>query len=325
MKADVAIIIVTYNSEGQIRECLESVYREQRSVCQQVIVVDNQSKDGTVEVIRNEFPQVELVLPGQNLGFAKGVNLGVNHSDAEFVLLLNPDTVILDHGIDVIVEFARSNPSNGFYGGRTLQPDGSLEPSSCWGAPTLWSMGLFALGITTAFPRNRWLDPESLGSWQRDSVREVGVITGCFLLASREAWKEIGGFDERYFMYGEDVDLAMRARAVGYNPIICPDAKLVHEVGKSSESPVHKTLLLYRGKASLVRTHWRGLTQGTALFLLAAGTGLRALVSNVIPAKGSAADRWQTLWKRRDEWLQGYGRAEAGPQLVAEVKPSLSR
>ena len=325
MKAEVAIIIVTYNSEGQIRECLESVFRERRSVCQQVIVVDNQSKDGTVEVIHNEFPEVELVLPGQNLGFAKGVNLGVNHSDAEFVLLLNPDTVLLDHAIDVIVEFARSNPSNGFYGGRTLQPDGSLEPSSCWGAPTLWSMGLFALGITTAFPRNRWLDPESLGSWQRDSVREVGVITGCFLLASREAWKEIGGFDERYFMYGEDVDLALRARAVGYNPIICPAAKLVHEVGKSSESPVHKTLLLYRGKASLVRTHWKGLKQWAGLFLLAAGTGLRALVSNVLPARGSAADRWRTLWNRRDEWLQGYGQAKTEPAVVTEANPSLSR
>jgi N-acetylglucosaminyl-diphospho-decaprenol L-rhamnosyltransferase len=308
MKADVAIVIVTYNSEGQIAECLESVIAQRRNVTQQIIVVDNHSKDGTVDVVRNGFPEVELLLPGENLGFAKGVNHGARHSDAEFVLLLNPDTVILDHAIDVIVEFAKSNSGHGLYGGRTLRPDGDLEPSSCWGMPTLWSMGLFALGITTLAPRNRWLDPESLGDWQRDSVREVGVITGCFLLAPSAVWKELGGLDERYFMYGEDVDLALRARAAGYRPVICPAAKLIHEVGQSSETPVHKTLLLYRGKASLVRTHWRGPAKMLGLFLLTAGTGLRALASSVASSSKSAeaASRWQTLWARRDEWIRGY-------------------
>lgn len=312
MKADVAVIIVTYNSEGQIRECLESVIAQRKHVTQQIIVVDNHSKDGTVDVIRDGFPEVELLLPGENLGFAKGVNYGVNHSDAEFVLLLNPDTVILDHAVDVIVDFARANPGHGLYGGRTLRPDGSLEPSSCWGAPTLWSMGLFALGITTLAPKNRWLDPESLGTWQRDTVREVGVITGCFLLAPTAVWKELRGLDERYFMYGEDVDLALRARGAGYRPVICPDAKLIHEVGQSSETPVHKTLLLYRGKASLVRTHWHGLSRVLGLFLLTFGTGIRAMASSLASSAKTteAASRWQTLWKRREEWIQGYTRAD---------------
>ncbi len=309
MKADVAIVIVTYNSEGQIRECLESVFAQRKNVNQQVIVVDNESRDGTVDVIRSEFPQVELILPRENLGFAKGVNLGASHANAEFVLLLNPDTVILDHAVDVIVEFARAHPSHGLYGGRTLRPDGSLEPSSCWGIPTLWSMALFAFGITTLASKNRWLDPESLGSWQRDSVREVGVITGCFLLAPLSIWKQLSGLDERYFMYGEDVDLAMRARAAGYRPVICPDARLVHEIGQSSETPVHKMMLLYRGKASLVRTHWKGTPRVLGLFLLAAGTGLRAAVSSILSTStdnSNAAGRWQTLWQKRDEWLPGY-------------------
>ena len=183
MKADVAIVIVSYNSEDHIGACLESVFAQRKSVNQQVIVVDNDSRDGTVEFIRVHFPAVHLVLPGTNLGFAAGVNLGVKHADAEFVLLLNPDTVILDHAVDEVVAFARANPNHGLYGGRTLRPDGSLEPSSCWGLPTLWSMTLFAFGLTTLAPRSRWLDPESLGTWQRDTVREVGVITGCFLLS----------------------------------------------------------------------------------------------------------------------------------------------
>lgn len=308
MKSDVAIVIVTYNSEGQIQECLESVFKQRRDISQQVIVVDNQSRDGTVELIRSRFPDVLLILPGENLGFAKGVNLGASHADADFVLLLNPDTVILDHAIDVIVEFARAQPNYGLYGGRTLKPDGSLEPSSCWGVPTLWSMALFAFGITTFASKNRWLDPESLGSWQRDSVREVGVITGCFLLTPRDLWNELGGLDERYFMYGEDVDFAMRARVLGHRPVICPYAKLVHEVGQSSDTPAHKMLLLYRGKASLVRTHWQGPAQKFGLFLLAAGTALRASAAHLIGMARSpaSADRWQILWQKRNEWLAGY-------------------
>ncbi|MEO5715667.1 MAG: glycosyltransferase family 2 protein [Luteolibacter sp.] len=312
MKADVAIIIVSYNSEDHIGHCLESVFAQRAEVKQQVIVVDNDSKDGTVELIKSRFPEVELILPGKNLGFAKGVNLGASHADAEFVLLLNPDTEILNHAVDEVVNFARNKPGHGLYGGRTLQPDGSLEPSSCWGEPTLYSMALFAFGLTTLFPKNRWLDPESLGDWQRDTVREVGVVTGCFLLAPKATWDELSGLDESYFMYGEDVDLAMRARKAGYRPVICPTAELIHEGGKSSETPVHKTLLLYRGKASLVRSHWKGFSQLLGLFLLLAGTGLRAMLSSVISVarKPEAAGRWQTLWSKRDEWMQGYGPVE---------------
>jgi GT2 family glycosyltransferase len=313
MKADVAIVIVSYNSEEFIGACLESVISGRKDVRQQIIVVDNDSRDGTAQFISDRFPEVELLLPGSNLGFAAGVNFGASHADAEFVLLLNPDTVILGHAVDSIVEFARQHPGHGLYGGRTLRPDGSLEPSSCWGEPTLWSMAMFAFGLTTLAPRNRWLDPESLGDWQRDSVREVGVITGCYLLTPKAVWDELGGMDERYFMYGEDVDFAMRARRAGYRPVICPGAELIHEVGQCSDTPVHKTLLLYRGKASLVRTHWRGPARWLGLFFLAAGTGLRAGLSAIVKRRrnGDVAGRWQTLWRERATWLKGYSAQEA--------------
>jgi GT2 family glycosyltransferase len=303
MKADVAIVIVAYNSADYIGECIESVLAEKRQVTQQVIVVDNASKDDTATRIRARFPEVAVLEPGQNLGFAAGVNYGARHADAEFVLLLNPDTVIRNHAIDAIVSFARNRPGHGLYGGRTLRADGSLEPSSCWGQPTLWSLAMFGFGITTLFPKHPWLDPESLGHWKRDTVREVGVVTGCFLLAPKTVWDELGGLDERYFMYGEDVDMAMRARALGYRPVICPTAELVHEVGRSSDTSVHKTLLLYRGKASLVRAHWHGPARWLALFFLAAGTGLRAALSHL---RGGATDRWQIVWRERATWLQGY-------------------
>lgn len=303
MSADVAILIVTYNSEEQIAECLRSVFAQRRAVTQQVVVVDNNSTDGTVALIREQFPEVKLVTPGQNLGFAKGVNLAARNADAEYLLLLNPDTVVLDHAVDVVVEFARAHPHYGLYGGRTLRPDGRLEPSSCWGLPSLWSMALFAFGITTLAPRNRWLDPESLGGWQRDTVREVGVITGCFLLAGREIWQKLGGLDERYFMYGEDTDFSLRAWRLGYRPVICPDARVVHEVGQSSSTPLHKARLLYRGKASYVRRRWTGLPQALGLLLLQLGVGLRALASALLRGRNQT---WRDLWRERKVWLAGY-------------------
>lgn len=308
MKYDVAVVIVSYNSADFIGKCLESVFDQCIGVRQQVIVVDNDSRDHTVAFIRDRFPEVELLIPGKNLGFAAGVNLGARHADAEFILLLNPDTEIREHAVDEIVKFARKHPDYGLYGGRTLRPDGLLEPSSCWGVPTLWSMAMFAFGLTSLFPKNRFFDPESLGGWKRDTVREVGVITGCFLLTSKLVWDQLDGMDERYFMYGEDVDFAIRARSMGNRPCVCPTAKLVHEVGMCSETSTHKTLLLYRGKASLVRTHWQGPAKWLGLFFLVSGTGLRALISSITAAsgRGEAAGRWLTLWRERSTWLRGY-------------------
>ncbi len=308
MAADVAIIIVAYNSERQLGECIGSAIAERRAVAQQIIVLDNASPDRSADLVSERFPQVTLIRSKQNLGFAGGVNLAARQADAEFILLLNPDTVLLDHAVDTIVQFARSHPGHGLYGGRTLKPDGSLEPSSCWGLPTLWSLAMFASGLGAAFPRNKLFSPESLGTWRRDTVREVGIITGCFLLIPKILWDQLGGFDERFFMYGEDADLAMRARAKGFRPLICPDARLIHEVGQSSSIPAHKAFLLFRGKATLINNHWRGLKRWLGLRLLLIGVALRAAGSAVkeISKRRAGRNFWPALWKQRDTWRCGY-------------------
>ena len=308
MNADVAILIVAYNSERHIGACLRSVFDQRRSVRQEVIVVDNASTDRTVAVIREEFPAVKLLTPGRNLGFAAANNLAARQTRADYLLLLNPDTIVLEHAVDVIVDFARSHPDHGVYGGRTLKPDGNLEPSSCWGLPSLWSLAMFATAMSTLSPRNRLFDPESLGRWPRDTVREVGVITGCLLLAERMVWEKLAGLDERYFMYGEDADFSMRARLAGYRPVICPAARIVHEVGQSSATPTHKLLMLYRGKACFFRTHYSGVSLRLALFFLATGVGLRSMLSAVRAnsSRGRASNDWLALWRARRDWLPGY-------------------
>jgi len=309
MPIDVAILIVTYNSERQIEACLQSVYDQRSSTTQEVIVVDNDSKDGTIALIQERFPEVKLHAAGRNLGFAAGVNLAARQTEASYVLLLNPDTVVLDHAIDKVVEFARANPSYGLYGGRTLKPDGSLEPSSCWGLPTLWSFTMFGTGLNMLARQNRFLDPESLGKWPRDTVREVGIITGCFLLVEREVWAKLGGMDERYFLYGEDADFSKRAAIAGYRPVIVPQARIVHEIGQSSATPAHKMLMLFRGKACFIRTHYKGIKLRLALLLLLTGVALRAVLSTIrqtIGRKDAASNNWMAVWSARNNWINGF-------------------
>jgi GT2 family glycosyltransferase len=305
--ADVAVLIVSYNTADVLGECLESVQKQRGNLNQRVIVVDNGSTDGSIDMVRSRFPDVELIDAHQNLGFARGVNLAATRANAEFLLLLNPDTVVLDRAVERLVSFARLHPGHGLYGGRTVKRDGSLERSSCWALPTVWSMTCFALGLTTLFRNWRWFDPEAMPDWHRDTVRHVGIVTGCLLLVPQDTWRKLGGFDERYFMYGEDADLAFRAHRAGYRPIVCPDACIIHDVGKASATRADKLLLLFQGKATLLREHFTGWRRRLVLAELLVGVGLRTLLAQVGPgSRRPEADGWSVVWGKRQTWLKGY-------------------
>jgi N-acetylglucosaminyl-diphospho-decaprenol L-rhamnosyltransferase len=309
--ADVAILIVSYNTADVLAECLESVVAQRGQLNQQIIVVDNASVDGSVDMVRSRFPDVKLIEAGENLGFARGVNLAATHAEAGFLLLLNPDTVVLDRAIERLVAFARAKPEHGLYGGRAVKRDHSLERSSCWALPTIWSMSCFALCLTSLFPDSQLFNPEAMPDWNRDTVREVGIVTGCFLLMRRDLWQALGGFDDRYFMYGEDADLAYRVRRAGYRPIIDPDACIIHDVGKASATRADKLLLLFQGKATLLRDHFSGWRQRVVLAALLFGVALRALLARIASSsRRRGSEGWSTVWANRRTWIKGYPHTE---------------
>jgi N-acetylglucosaminyl-diphospho-decaprenol L-rhamnosyltransferase len=311
---DVSILIVTYKCRDEARDCLASIYGQSHGVGFETLVLDNDSGEGTVEMVRAEFPDARLVALDENIGFAAGVNRLAELAAGEFLLLLNPDTVVHPGAIEALVSFARSRPQHGLYGGRTVNPDGTPHPASCWGKPTVWSLTCFATMLSTAFKGSRFLDPESLGRWQRDSVREVDIVTGCLLLVRSELWKELEGFDLRFFMYGEDADLALRAAALGYRPAITPDAVITHEIGASTESRPDKMVLVYRSKAAIVRKHWPTPKRQLGLALLWTGVGLRALVARAT-SRRDGGGTWRAVWRARRNWLEGYPeRAGAAPK-----------
>lgn len=312
----VSVVVVSYRTPDLLVACLRSLLSTTADMSVEVVVVDNASGDATVGMLRSEFAGcgIDLVESPENLGFARAVNLGASRSNGDWVLLLNPDTVVHPGAIQALLGFALRHPEGGLYGGRTLTPDGSLDPSSCWGAPSLWSLTCFATGLSTFAKGNRFLDPESLGSWKRDSAREVGVVTGCLLLVPRALWDSLGGLDERFFMYGEDADLAMRARAAGKQPMITPDAVITHASGASSATRADKMSLVMQGKATLALTHWTGWRQAYARAALVAGVGLRAGLDRASSAvgRGSESDRpWVGVWRARSDWASGYEAAPA--------------
>ncbi len=311
------MLLVGYRTREELHKCLTSLRSGAAGVDTEVVLVDNASGDGTVEHVRERFPEVVVIALEENIGFGRAVNLAASRARGEHLMLLNPDTEVLPGAVRRLRDFARANPRAGLVGGRTLTAEGTTEPSCCWGRPTMWSTFCFAAGLSTAFRAHRFFDPEAMGGWDRDSAREVGVVTGCLVMVHRDVWAELGGFDPRFFMYGEDTDLSLRAHKAGYRPMITPDAEVVHTIGASSSVPTNRRVMIMRGKVTVFHLHWGplGARLGTAFLL--AGVGLRAVLGVAKQALGRSMstqqDAWVGTWQRRREWLRGYPPLEADP------------
>lgn len=307
---EVSVVIVTYNSPEWVERCLRALLDEARpAVSFEVVVVDSGSARPTVELLEGFADRVVLRLSERNIGFAAGCSWGVQLSTGARVLLLNPDAVVQPGCVDALVRFLDGDPDAGLVGGRTLRPDGTVDPSSCWGAPTVWSWFCFATGLSTAFRRSRIFDPESLGRWERDSPRRVDIVTGCLLMTRRSTWDRLGGFDRDYFMYGEDADLSLRAAKLGMHPAITPDAVAIHAAGASSGQGADKVRMLMTAKATLARKNWTPARARVGVRLLVAGVGLRAFVERLSRTREPV---WRPVWADRG-WVRGWAEAGVGP------------
>jgi GT2 family glycosyltransferase len=300
----VSILIVSFNTRELTMECLRSLRYGGAVVDHEVIVVDNASCDGSAAAARTEFPGVRLIQLEQNVGFGRANNIAAAEAKGEFLLLLNPDTVVRAGAVEALVRGAREHPAAGIWGGRTFFADGSLNPASCWARPTPWSLLCIGTGLAKLFPRWRILNPEAYGGWKRDHTREVDIVSGCFLLITRDLWDRLGGFDSAFFMYGEDADLCLRAHRVGARPTIIPDAEIVHHGGASERVRADKMVRLLTAKARLIRRHWR-LAKGFGIAMLRLWAISRIMAHGVLRARrGGAGYRdWKLIWARRREWL----------------------
>lgn len=266
---DVSILIVSWNVKELLRDCLRSLKENAGDVRYETIIVDNASHDGSPEMIRTEFPWVKLVEPHANLGFGRGNNLAFQHGTGRWTLLLNPDTVVLDRAIEKLVKFADENPQAGAVGGRTLKADLTLERSCCWGSPGLWPLVCKSVGLHLIFKGSKLMNSEAMDWWQRDTVRDVDVITGCCLMIRRDIYRQTGGFDERFFMYAEEVDLCWRIRKLGWRLMFCPQAEIIHLVGASAaKAKPNRVYQINLGLLKLFKKHYGEAYAKVANFLM---------------------------------------------------------
>ena len=231
---DVSIIIVNWNTRQITSDCLDSIYSQDSSLEYEVIVIDNASSDNSVFSIKQNFSEIILIENEVNLGFAAANNQGMRIAKGRYVLLLNSDTVVLDHAIEKTVAFANQHPEAGVVGCRVLNQDMSLQPS-CFMYPSVLNMFLASTYLYKIFPGSKFFGREMMSWWEMLDVREVDVVRGCFMLVSRKAIHEVGVLDESYFMYCEETDWCYRMNDFGWKSLFTPDAEIIHLGGASSK------------------------------------------------------------------------------------------
>ncbi len=304
----VSIIVVSYNTKEMTLKCLESVYAETHDTSFQLIIVDNASTDGSAEAIEELYADKALVISSEeNLGFAAANNLAAKEAVGDFILLLNPDTEVIDRGIDKLVAFSDTCSDAEIWGGRTVFADESLNPASSWHRMTFWSLTSMVLGLTTVFKSSSFFNVEEMGGWDRSGEKHVDIVTGCFFLIRREFWNRLGGFDKDFFMYGEEADLCLRAAKMGANPIATSQATIIHHGGASDTVRADKMVRLLNAKYKLIHKHFPPQSRAVSKTLLTFWPMSRYLAHSILARLGRQSSReaahvWKEIWDRRSNW-----------------------
>ncbi len=308
---DLTIVIVSYQTRDMTLACIRSVIEQTTATSYELIVLDNASTDGSADAIRHSFPDVTLIASQENLGFARANNIAAVQARGRRLLLLNPDTIVLDQAIDRLQAFASARPTCGIWGGRTVFGDGTLNPYSCWRRATLWSVLCQGLGLAR-FRASPLLNWESYGGWARDTERQVDIVTGCFFLIDRTLWERCRGFDPVFFMYGEEADLCLRARRFGARPMMTPAATIIHYGHASEPHRAEQRIKVLAGRISLMQRHdpavsvelGRMLYKATVLLRIALFALATLLTSN--PKMRSGVQAWGQVWQARARWVNGW-------------------
>lgn len=234
-KPDISVVIVTWNARAYTLECLRSLQQQEPGAAVEIIVVDNASKDGTPEAVAEQFPSVRLILNAENLGFAKANNQGMQASRGRYLCLVNSDVVLPTDCLSHLLAYMEVNPNIGLLGPRMLTPKGNVG-YSVMRFPTAWNTFCCALGLDSLFKRSRNFGGFMMKGFTYDHTEDVEVLTGWFWVVRRSAWEEVGGLDEQFFMYGEDIDWSRRFRSGGWRVVFYPNVEALHYGGASSNN-----------------------------------------------------------------------------------------
>jgi len=278
---DLSIVIVNWNTEKMTRDCLASLQAGLGTLSTEIIVVDNASTDGSVKMIKEEFPEAILIENLENRGFAAANNQGFEIACGRHVLLLNTDTLVHENVLSSSVSWLDENRDVGAIGCRVLNSDGSVQ-LTCSMYPSLLNLSLQLFGLFK-IPGSHFFGRYQMRGWARDTYREVEVISGCFMLVRHNILNEVGGLDESFFFYGEETDWCLRIRAAGWKLAFVPLGEITHHGGGSVKALNHRRdVLLSEATIRLHRKH-RGFLGGLLAFgLIFSFNASRAIFWSVV-------------------------------------------
>jgi len=261
-KPIISIVIVNYKVPEHLIVTLRSIREAELCDKTEIIIVDNASQDASEELITEEFPTVTWVQLKNNIGFGKACNVGVRSAQSDYILLLNPDTVIAGNTLTAAYQFMESHPEVGLMGPKILNPDGSLQASCKRGFPTPAVTFYHFCGLSKLFPKSKRFGRYNLSFIDADTSSEVDAISGSFMFLRKELYTRVGGFDERFFLYGEDLDLCHRIRETGHKIWYHPETQIIHRKGKSSAKSLIRSRIAFYEAMILFSRKYSKTNQG---------------------------------------------------------------
>ncbi|MFK8045402.1 MAG: glycosyltransferase [Crocinitomicaceae bacterium] len=253
----ITVVIVNYNVAYFLEQCLNSTYKALEKVSGEVFVVDNNSIDGSVEMVKDKFPQVHLIANKDNPGFSVANNQAMKLAKGEYVLLLNPDTVVEEDTFQQVVQFMDEHPDAGGLGVKMIDGKGEFLPESKRGLPTPAVAFYKIFGLSRLFPKSKRFGKYHLSYLSKDEIHNVEVLSGAFMLMRKKALDKIGLLDETFFMYGEDIDLSYRLILGGYKNYYYPKTRIIHYKGESTKkSSVNYVFVFYNAMIIFAKKHF---------------------------------------------------------------------
>ncbi len=252
-----SIVIVNYNVKYFLEQCLHSVQKACSGLEVEIFVVDNNSVDGSVKMVREKFPEVNLIENKENKGFSTANNQAIKISKGAYVLLLNPDTIVEDDTLRKVIDFMDSHPDAGGLGVKMLDGKGKFLPESKRGLPTPLVAFFKVFGLSALFPRSKLFNTYHLGYLDKEKTHQVDVLAGAFMLIRRSVLDITGLLDETFFMYGEDIDLSYRITRAGYKNYYFPGTRIIHYKGESTKkSSLNYVFMFYNAMIIFARKHF---------------------------------------------------------------------
>ena len=314
-----SIVIVNYNVKEFLTQCLESIYRSKTEYTFEVIVVDNASADSGESRILKAFPEVRWIANTENIGFGRANNQGFEAAKGTYTLILNPDTVVQEDTLEVCIDYLKSHPEVGGLGIKGIDGTGQFLPESKRGLPTpmtaLWKI----TGLSRIFTKSSFFARYHMGHLDPDGNHKVDILVGCFMMVPTALLREVGGFDPRYFMYGEDIDLSYELLKTGHENHYISDSQIIHYKGESTKrGSLNYVKMFYQAMIIFARKQFSGSSALAYTLLIYVGIYLRAGLALLARLAKSAAtpiidilllaftlDQLKTYWEHNHRFING--------------------